>query len=223
MQKNIRDEQPQAGVSPTSSLALCVEQMWVSLGALSLAPTPSLTTPVRPYGVQGMLLTSPSSSSSSSHPCLSQLLILSSLFAPSLSSLCVQNSTKALRAPRAVTQTVKNVYVLVAFHFCVLILHTQAHALTHGVPGASTGCWPREPGQSKGIWALLEKAGKEERKIQKQKRVWRQAAPPARAAAPALDGGRQSCMMGVCQAVLVPAIPLCPLSPTQHSLWDWGR
>lgn len=104
-------------------------------------------------------------------PCLSQLLILSSLLAPSLFSLCVQNSTKALTAPRAVTQTVKNVYVLVVFHFCVLILHTQAHALTHGVPGASTGCWPREPGQSKGIWALLEKAGKEERKIQKQKRI----------------------------------------------------
>lgn len=153
-------------------------------------------------------------------PSLSQLLILSALLAPSLFSLCVQNSTKALAAPRAVTQTVKNVYVLVAFHFCVLILHTQAHALTHGVPGASTGCWPREPSQSKGIWALLEKAGKEERKIQKQKRIWRQAAPPACAAAPAVDG---SCIAGGLPGCAIPAIPPCPLSPTQHSLWDWGR
>lgn len=51
---------------PTSSPALCVEQMWVSLGAPSLAPAPSLPTPVRPEGVQGVLLTSPPCSSS--HP-----------------------------------------------------------------------------------------------------------------------------------------------------------
>lgn len=189
----------------------------MSLGAPSLAPTPSLPAPVRPHGVQGG---PPRFFPPSCHPVSPSFSSSLLYFAPSLFSLCVQNSTKALAAPRAVTQTVKNVYVLVAFHFCVLILHTQAHALTHGVPGASTGCWPREPSQSKGIWALLEKAGKEERKIQKQKRIWRQAAPPACAAAPAVDG---SCIAGSLPGCAIPAIPPCPLSPTQHSLWDWGR
>lgn len=87
-------------------------------------------------------------------------LLPSALLAPTLFSLCSKPCTKALTDPRAVTQTVKNVYMLVAFHFCVLILRTHTHALTHGVSGASSGCRPREPSQSKGIWALFEQAGK---------------------------------------------------------------
>lgn len=163
------DEQPQAGVSPThlQPSPLC----GADVGVLGSSQPCTNTFPAHSCQTRGCAGGPPHISSLLIlPPCLSQLLILSALLAPSLFSLCVQNSTKALTAPRAVTQTVKNVYVLVAFHFCVLILHTQARALTHGVPGASAGCRPREPSQSKGIWALLEKAGKEERKIQKQKK-----------------------------------------------------
>lgn len=173
-------------------------------------PCPLLSDPMVCRGSSSLLLPAhpPTLSLPASHPLCSTC---------SLSSLCVQTSRKALTAPRAVTQTVKNVYVLVVFHFCVLILHTQAHALTHGVPGASVGCWPREPSQSKGIWALLEKAGKEERKIKKQKRIWREAAPPACAPAPAVDGARESCIDGGLPGCACPSTPAMSLSPAQHS------
>ena len=62
----MRDDQPQAGLSPTSSPALCGEQMCVSSGPPSLAPTPSLCAPVGPHGLERVLPAPPSLSSS--HP-----------------------------------------------------------------------------------------------------------------------------------------------------------
>lgn len=141
------------------SLKPPAQHIWVSSGAPSPSLTPSLHSPIRPHGLERVLHAPPSLSSS--HP-ISPSLLSSLPFLLPLYLVCVFKTQhkKALTAPWAVTQTVKNVYTLVAFHFCVLILHTHARALTHGVSGASAGCWPREPSQSKGIWALLEKQEK---------------------------------------------------------------
>lgn len=155
--------------SPTATLSLL-------LGS-SVAPSPApppCPAPPAPQGFPHVLPSPP--------PTIS--LLPSALLAPTLFSLCSKPCTKALTDPRAVTQTVKNVYMLVAFHFCVLILRTHAHALTHGVSGASSGCRPREPSQSKGIWALFEQAGKGGGKKRQTQRRRDRSSPPSLCACP---------------------------------------
>lgn len=154
MQRNVCDEQPQAGVSPTSGPALCVEQVWVSLGAPSPAPTPSLP-PVRPRAVRGpphfsFLLILP--------PCLSQLLILSALLAPSLFSLCVQNSTKSPHSSPGCDPNSKECLCAGRLPFlCMNIAHTHSHTAFLVPPRAPGQGSPAKVKASGPFWSRQEK------------------------------------------------------------------
>lgn len=160
---HMHNDQPQAGLSPASSSALCREQMWVSSGAPSLPPTPSPCAPVGPHGLERVLPARPSLSSS--HP-VSPSLSSSLPFSLPLYLVCVfKTQHKSSYSSLGCDPNGKECLYAGRLPFlCINIAHTQAHALTHSVSGASAGCWPRDPSQSKGIWALLEKAGKEEGK-----------------------------------------------------------